>query len=131
MRLLTQMRTGRGDQLAVLAQQYEVKAFAVGSSNTTTRTNLTPEAWWEKYFSIGEKITRAARSFGKPKIPVDIAGREMERTFSSSAISREPWTAETTFASSPPEPQTGPTAWSTIYAPSSPAEVQAGCECDT
>src|SRR5258708_20957594 len=131
MRLLTQMRTGRGDQLAVLAQQYEVKAFAVGSSNTTTRTNLTPEACCEKYFSIEEKITRAARSFGKPKIPVDIAGREMERTFSSSAISREPWTAEASFASSPPEPQTGPTACITYFAPHTPAEHQPRAECDT
>jgi len=73
----------------------------------------------------------AARSLGKPKMPVEIAGNAMDAKPNSSATHREPVTAAASFASSPPSPQTGPTAWITYFAGSAPPEVQAGREWET
>ena len=85
----------------------------------------------EKYFSIAEKIIPAARSFGKPNMPVEMAGIAMDDNFNSSATLSEPLIASASFLSSSPSPQTGPTAWIIYFAGSAPPEVQAGCACET
>src|SRR5512142_3228311 len=53
-------------------------ASTVGEANNKRRAVRMPEVCPAKYCSIAERITLAARSFGKPKMPVERAGNEME-----------------------------------------------------
>ena len=65
----------------------------------------------------------AANSLGKPKMPVEMAGKAMEVNFNSSAKARLPSMAAASFSSSWPLPQTGPTAWMTYLQGMFPLEV--------
>jgi len=67
----------------------------------------------------------AARSMGKPKIPVLSAGKAMEISFNSSARLRLLIVASFSFLSSPPSPHCGPTAWMTYFALRFPPPVTA------
>lgn len=71
-------------------------------------------------------ITSAACFCGKPKTPVEMAGKDMDSNPNSSATRRHPVTAASSLASSSPSPQTGPTAWMTYRQGSLPPVVQAG-----
>src|SRR5436305_390380 len=87
---------------------------------TTTRSSLVPP-WRKRWISVS--MRRAARSMGKPKLPVEMAGRAIDFIAGRSARARRARTAAASFLSSSPAPITGPTAWITRRALRWPAPV--------
>jgi hypothetical protein len=87
---------------------------SVWRSKRIRRTFRIPEVgFWVKYSQIAFRITPAARALGNPKMPVDIAGIDIEDKESRVACSNDPLTAAASLVSSSPDPQIGPTAWIT------------------